>query len=108
MRRLFLAVLLLAAACSGDDGSGSAATTTGTEPPPTTTTEPPPTPEDLAAVVCAAEPVPGSSASNAPAEIVITIFGICSRALPLVGSEFVRTRRQKRRKFVHGAPVRRR
>ena len=35
-------------------------------------------------------------------------FGTCSRAFPLVGSLLLRTSRQKRRKFVQGAPVRRR
>ncbi len=53
-------------------------------------------------VVCFSSMLTGAT----PAEIVITIFGTCSSALPLVGSEFVKTRRQKRRKFVHGAPVR--
>jgi len=50
----------------------------------------------------------GLSASSVPALRARVNLGICSRALPEVGSELVATRRQKRVKFVHGAPVRRR
>ena len=52
-------------------------------------------------------PVPGSSASRVAALNVIRSLGSCSSAFPLVGSELVRTSRQKRRPLVHGAPVRR-
>ena len=55
----------------------------------------------------AAEPAVGSSAKSVAALSAISSFGTCSSALPLVGSEFVRTSRQKRRPFVQGAPVRR-
>ena len=60
-----------------------------------------------AAAIRATLPAVGSSASSMPALSAITHFGTCSSALPLVGSEFVATSRQKRAKFVHGAPVRR-
>ncbi len=60
-----------------------------------------------AAAVRASDPADGSSARRVAALSAISSFGICSRAFPLVGSELVRTSRQKRRPFVHGAPVRR-
>jgi hypothetical protein len=53
------------------------------------------------------DPAVGSSASNVAALSVSRSFGTCSSAFPLVGSESVSTRRQKRSPFSHGAPVRR-
>jgi hypothetical protein len=60
-----------------------------------------------ASAIRATLPVPGSSASRVAALSAIRSFGSCSSAFPLVGSEFVRTSRQKRRPFFQGAPVRR-
>ena len=60
-----------------------------------------------AATARASEPAVGSSATSVAAPSAMSSFGTCSRAFPLVGSEFVRTRRQKRSPFVQGAPVRR-
>ena len=60
-----------------------------------------------AAALRSTDPALASSASSVPALSAIRSFGSCSSALPLVGSEFVSTRRQNRRPFVQGAPVRR-
>ncbi len=70
-------------------------------------TRPSPAASSATAAMRATLPATGSSASKVPALSAITHFGTCSSALPLVGSEFVATSRQKRRKLVHGAPVRR-